>query len=324
MRVRRLPALVAAVGLVGFGLVGCASAQPSGGACERGVSPDPAVSELVSVEGDLGEMPELEAYTPVQTDSTMWADVLTGEGTAIRTDDQLVVFDLAVFDGESGEQLVSTPFDGTLEAAPLTQWTGIFPTLEESLACAREGGRVVSVIPSGDLDEQTAEGLGLAPGATAIVVTDLRKVYLDKADGDDQFVTGHGMPTVVRAPDGRPGIIVPDTAPPSDLQVQVLKKGRGELVTGDAPVRVAYTGVLWDDRTVFDSTWDEGKTPASFELDQVVEGFGQALEGQTVGSQVLIVIPPELGYGDDDAGSIPGGSTLVFVVDILGIDAPAE
>jgi hypothetical protein len=107
MRVRRLPALVAAVGLVGFGLVGCASAQPSGGACERGVSPDPAVSELVSVEGDLGEMPELEAYTPVQTDSTMWADVLTGEGTAIRTDDQLVVFDLAVFDGESGEQLVS-------------------------------------------------------------------------------------------------------------------------------------------------------------------------------------------------------------------------
>jgi peptidylprolyl isomerase len=53
----------------------------------------------------------------------------------------------------------------------------------------------------------------------------------------------------------------------------------------------------------------------------VIQGWSEGLAGQTVGSQVLLVIPPELGYGDEDAGQggIPGGSTLVFVVDILGV-----
>lgn len=88
------------------------------------------------------------------------------------------------------------------------------------------------------------------------------------------------------------------------------------------PVRLAYTGVLWDDKTEFDSSW--GKTPVSFSLDQVVEGFGEGLRGQTVGSQVLIVIPPELGYGDQANAAVPAGSTLVFVVDILGLDELPE
>ena len=58
-------------------------------------------------------------------------------------------------------------------------------------------------------------------------------------------------------------------------------------------------------------------------LDGVVPGFAEALEGQTVGSQVLVVIPPELAYGEEGAGSIPANATLVFVIDILGIDTPA-
>ena len=87
-----------------------------------------------------------------------------------------------------------------------------------------------------------------------------------------------------------------------------------------------YTGVKWSDGSVFDSSWENG-APASFQTTGVVDGFRQALEGQTVGSQVLVVIPPALGYGegeinDDDLV----GETLVFVVDILGTQhaAPAQ
>lgn len=322
MRVRRLPALVTAVGLVGFGLVGCASEQPLDGACERPTASANTVAELVTVEGAPGEVPDVEAYTPIRVEETSWADVAAGSGTALRADDQLVVFDVAIFDGETGDQLVATAYDGGLDAAPLTEWTNVFPSLGEAFECGREGGRIVAAIPAGELDPRAAESLGV--DGSAIVVLDLRKVYLAKADGVDQFVTGNGMPTVVRAPDGRPGIIIPDADAPSDLRVQVLKKGRGAEVTGGVPVRVAYTGVLWEDRAVFDSTWEDDKVPVSFELDSVIEGFRQALEGQTVGSQVLVVVPPELGYGDADSGTIPGGSTLVFVVDILGLDAPAE
>ena len=125
----------------------------------------------------------------------------------------------------------------------------------------------------------------------------------------------------MRAPDGRPGIIVPDGAPPKDLVVQTIKKGDGENVTGDVPVRVHYTGVLWDDKTVFDTTWDGD--PKSITLDAVVPGFATALKGQTVGSQVMVVVPPDQGYGKTEQASVPADSTLVFVIDILGLDAAA-
>jgi peptidylprolyl isomerase len=88
-------------------------------------------------------------------------------------------------------------------------------------------------------------------------------------------------------------------------------------------VRVHYTGVVWGEDEPFDSTWDG--EPASLTLDAVVPGFAKALEGQTVGSQVLVVVPPAEGYRDQAQAGIPAGSTLVFVIDILGLDAvPAE
>ena len=88
-------------------------------------------------------------------------------------------------------------------------------------------------------------------------------------------------------------------------------------------IRIKYTGVTWADRKVFDSSWQKGASVA-VTMNGVVPGFAQALEGQTVGSQILAVIPPELGYGAEGSGTIPGDATLVFVIDILGIDAPAS
>ena len=126
------------------------------------------------------------------------------------------------------------------------------------------------------------------------------------------------MPTDVRAPDGRPGVIIPDAAAPDELVVQTLIEGDGEVVEAGDTVRVHYTGLTWADREVFDSTWET--TPAALSLDEVVPGFSAALEGQTVGSQVLAGIPPDQGYGDQASGAIPAGSTLVFVIDILGVD----
>ncbi len=95
------------------------------------------------------------------------------------------------------------------------------------------------------------------------------------------------------------------------------------MVNPGDTVIVQYTGVLYDGGTVFDSSWDKG-APTQFATTAVVPGFKKALEGQTVGSQVLAVIPPADGYGDQAQGSIPAGATLVFVVDILGVQhAPA-
>ena len=111
--------------------------------------------------------------------------------------------------------------------------------------------------------------------------------------------------------------------PPTDVVVQTIKKGDGPEVTGQTQVRLAYTGVTWADNKVFDTTWDG--EPPSTTLDTLVPGLADALKGQTVGSQVLIVVPPDQGYGDSQQGGVPANSTLVYVVDILGLDqAPAN
>ncbi len=176
-------------------------------------------------------------------------------------------------------------------------------------------------VPPGGIESATASSLEMADDESAVAVIDIRKVFLPKADGADQYNVGHGLPSVVRAPDGRPGIIVPDAAAPTDLVIETLKKGSGPVVTGDEPVRVHYTGLTWADRTVFETTWDG--EPKSIDLDTMLPGFSEALIGQTVGSQVLVVIPPDQAYGDQPQGPIPADSTLVFVVDILGLDQAA-
>jgi len=78
--------------------------------------------------------------------------------------------------------------------------------------------------------------------------------------------------------------------------------------------------VLWEDGSVFDSSWDRPE-PAIFGLDQVIQGWSMGLAGQTVGSQVLLVIPADLAYGEmGSEPDIPPDAPLVFVVDILATD----
>ena len=100
----------------------------------------------------------------------------------------------------------------------------------------------------------------------------------------------------------------------------MLIEGSGSVIEIGDDVTVHYTGWTWDGEQ-FDSSWDR-QAPANFSVspDGLIEGFVQALEGVKVGSQVIAVIPPDLGYGDVDQGSIPAGSTLIFVIDVLGKD----
>lgn len=319
---RKIPVALAVLGLLTLGLAGCS--LPGTSDCSRPAVSDPDVMDLIQVSGSTDAEPDVEVFTPLRTSHLAYQDIETGEGNVVTTDDQLVVLDVALFSGATGEQLVATPYDGDLSRVfPISQWAQGFPGFGEALECAAEGSRIAVALSPEDMTPESAASLGLEENDSAVAVIDVRKVYLAAANGADQFNSGHGLPAVVRAPDGRPGLIIPDGAPPEDIAIQTIKKGTGPEVTGDQPVRVHYTGVVWGEDDPFDSTWDS--QPASLTLDGVVPGFAQALEGQTVGSQVLAVIPPDLGYGDEDQGAIPAGSTLVFVIDILGLDpAPQE
>ena len=105
------------------------------------------------------------------------------------------------------------------------------------------------------------------------------------------------------------------------MKVDVLQQGTGDAAkTGDT-VTVNYTGTLTDG-TKFDSSLNPGRTPFQFTLGQnkVIQGWELGVVGMKVGEKRKLTIPPELGYGSQTVGPIPANSTLVFEVDLLGIN----
>jgi len=313
---RRIPAVLAVLGLSALTLAGCATAS-SPAVCERPAA-DTGVLDAVHVSGAPGAA-QVSIDAPVFVHETVAADETVGEGMAITSDAQDLAFTATIVDGATGRTLLTA----TPQVDTVGSWREHYDGLADMMMCAREGSRVVGAVPATALSTQAAENWGLSEDDTIVVALDVQKVYLAAANGVPQYNDRRGMPSVVLAPDGTPGIIIPDADPPADLAVEVLKKGDGAVVTDADSIRIKYTGVTWADRTVFDSSWQKGAS-AAVTLNGVVPGFAQALEGQTVGSQILAVIPPELGYGAEGSGTIPGGATLVFVIDILGIDAPAS
>jgi len=120
--------------------------------------------------------------------------------------------------------------------------------------------------------------------------------------------------------DGLQGIRgVPDE---SGLAVEDIKVGGGEEAASGMLVTVHYTGRLLNGRT-FDSSLTRGE-PFQFVLGsgQVIEGWERGILGMRVGGERVLVIPPQLAYGESKVGIIPPSSTLVFEVELLGVSRP--
>lgn len=109
------------------------------------------------------------------------------------------------------------------------------------------------------------------------------------------------------------------TALPSGLQYEILQEGSGAKPSATDSVRCHYHGTLLDG-TVFDSSVERGQ-PAVFGVNQVIKGWVEALQLMPVGSKWKLFIPSELAYGEQGAGgSIEPNSTLIFDVELLGIE----
>ena len=118
--------------------------------------------------------------------------------------------------------------------------------------------------------------------------------------------------------DDTPVIAAGKGSEPTDkVLVKTLKQGDGAVVCPGATIKANYVGALWDG-TVFDSSYQRGDA-AEFSLNQVVKGWTYGLAHTHVGDRVELVIPASLGYGDRANAKIPANSTLVFVVDIVGV-----
>jgi FKBP-type peptidyl-prolyl cis-trans isomerase FklB len=103
----------------------------------------------------------------------------------------------------------------------------------------------------------------------------------------------------------------------SGLQYEVIKEGNGPRPKATDTVEVNYLGTLING-TEFDNSYKRGSS-ISFPLNGVIRGWTEALQLMPVGSKYKLYIPYQLAYGMNDSGPIPGGSVLVFEVELLGI-----
>ena len=106
----------------------------------------------------------------------------------------------------------------------------------------------------------------------------------------------------------------------TQIQSQDIVVGTGDVAVAGKDVTVHYTGVFAADGKKFDSSVDKG-VPFTFKLGSgmVIKGWDIGVEGMKVGGKRILVIPPQFGYGEADYGPIPGNSTLIFQVELLGV-----
>lgn len=319
---RTFPSILTLTALAAVALTGCAASPdatstPTASAAAIECTDPGTTSDAVTVTGDAGAEPTVTFDTPLAAKETERTVVTKGTGDAVEEGDSVAIAYTA-YNATTGAKLTAGGFgDDTGLTVNVSSTQTAIAGILKGVACSTVGDRVAVVIPPADGFGDTGNtDLGVAATDQMLFVIDIKEKLATRATGTDQEPTA-GFPTVELAKNGEPTVTMPKGDPPTELGVEVLKKGDGAVVTDASTITVQYSGLLWDSGKVFDSSWSTG--PTSFPISGLIKGFSQGLVGQTVNSQVVIVIPPgDLGYaGGNDQAGISATDTLVFVVDII-------
>lgn len=257
----------------------------------------------------------------VSVEKTEVKTVKEGKGAPVGEDD-IVVLDIALFNGKDGKALEGTE---TYSAEPLAFDLGnpqMIPGLRRGILGQKVGSTATAVIPPAEMfGEAGNTQLGVSGTDSVVMVVDVKGTMLKEAKGKEAKPK-KGLPTVKYSTDKPATFTMPKGKAPTETQVETLIAGDGEKVAKGDTVYVSYTGALWKNGKVFDSSKEEGRRPFPVTLGQgqVIKGWDEGLVGTKVGDRVLLVVPPKDGYGATGSqdGSITKDDTIVFVVDVLG------
>ena len=250
--------------------------------------------------------------SPWAIDKTRTEVLEAGDGAVVKAG-QTVEVNYHGVDGRTGKMFDESFTTGQSVAFPLDQ---VVPGFGKGLVGQKQGSRVVIAMPGSDGYDSSGGNpqAGIEVGDTLLFVVDLVAVQLPGPQGA-KVKPKDGLPTVTEK-DGMPVISVPKTDPPTTLQVQPLIKGAGKKVGENDTITYDYNWVRWSDGKVLEETYST--KPATSSLSGLLPGMVKGLTGQTVGSRVLLVIPPADGYPDGNpTPSVGPNETLVMVVDLL-------
>lgn len=274
---------------------------------------------LDAIKVSKASTPKVTVAKGFATKSTETKVIEEGGGEAVKAGDTVKVNYLAV-NGRTGKQFDSSfaagaPATFTLDKSSILQ--GFITALEQQ----KIGSRVLVAISPKDGFGQDRKELDLLADDTMVFVFDLVSMVPTSAKGESKDLPSD-LPELKLDDEKQPSkfVATDDTAKkPTKQSVDVLIEGDGPKVKADQTLSVQYVGQVYPDGKVFDSSWSRG-TPASFQLTkgQLIDCWTDLLEGQKVGSRVVLVCPSDTAYGDEGREpDIKGGDTLVFAIDLL-------
>jgi peptidylprolyl isomerase len=291
-------------------LAACGSAQTDG--------PAPGALDGITVKGP-GNAPSLTFKAkPLSVTATTAKVVDAGKGTRLSKSNKIVMA-YALYNGKDGRQ-IDTTFGEDKVLLDLSS-TKLMKGLSKGLIGQQVGSRVLVAVPPTDAFGPKGNAqAGVGPKDTVVFYIAVQSASTPLAEAGGVAVQPKaGLPTAIVDGAEPAQITVPETAPPKKLVVQPLIKGNGAVVTSGQSVKVNYTGVLWRNGKKFDASGDNNGGPIDIQIGtgKVIPGWDKGLVGQTVGSRILLVVPPADGYGTRGSPPIGPKDTMVFVVDIL-------
>ncbi|MER7933642.1 FKBP-type peptidyl-prolyl cis-trans isomerase [Streptomyces sp. NPDC093272] len=300
-----------------------ASAAPSASASSV---PPPKIVDgplpAITAGAKFGEKPTVAKGSGDPSKDLAVKTVIAGSGRTVAEND----FIQANYLGQiwSTAKVFDQSYDRTPLLMQLAQGS-IIDGWRYALAGKKAGSRVLMAVPP-------TWGYGTAGNAqagikgtdTLVFVVDVINSFNSKSSstGKEVAQSDAALPKVGTNTDGKaPSIDIPKTDPPKTLVSNYVLEGDGPAVTASQTVLCQFKGEVWDSGKAFEQTYESGRL-AQFAIEQmqeVVKGLAQGITGKKIGSRLLIVVPPDLAYGDNppSGGVVKKGSTLVFTVDLL-------
>ncbi|QBJ89745.1 FKBP-type peptidyl-prolyl cis-trans isomerase [Streptomyces seoulensis] len=329
---RRRSLLMAAVPAGLVTLAGCgdgdsksskASASPSPSASSP---PPPKIVEgplpAITAGTKFGEKPTVAKGSGDPSKDLAVKTVIAGNGRTVAEND----FIKANYVGQiwSSGKVFDSSYDRSPLVLQLAQGS-IIDGWRYALTGKKIGSRVeIAVPPTWGYGPSGNEQAGIKGTDTLVFVIDLLDSFNTKssAKGKEVPQTDAALPKVATNTDGSlPKVTLPKSDPPKKLVSNYVLEGDGDEVTKKQAILCQFQGLEWQGGRTFQKTYGSGRLSqfSVEQMEQVVKGLAQGVTGKKVGSRVLIVVPPDLGYGDNppSGSGIKKGATLVFTVDIL-------
>lgn len=311
---RRFSALILTL-LLGAVLVAC------GDDSSQGESEGEGGTGLAAVEiaGEPGSNPEVTWDGEMQAEEIETEVVSEGDGDEVESGDQVFAH-IWIGNGFDQKMAFST-YDNDQPQFLVVDEQNLSPLFLEGLEGQKVGSRVaIAASAETAFGEAGNPNIGIGNKDSVLTVIDIISSVEDGPEGEEQQAPSW-VPDLQGDDEAPTGFDFSGTPKPTGkLQTAVLIKGEGPAVESGQTMAVNYLGQVYGGKTPFDESYTKQATSFPIGVGQVVKGWDQALVGQTVGSRVVLAIPPELGYGKggNEQAGITGEDTLYFVVDILG------